>query len=596
MAGAETLVPGGDVEEVFGEGAFINDDDELDQSEVDDEPRHEASASEKLDRAMASVEWETGEYHAEINRKQPRQYKGQSCGGQVAQVDHPVDVAWIAKYFGGGTYSVSIKGPGKTAKSRNMTNVIHKSVFGIVIAGPPKLTEPWRGPGDEPEEAKDSAPEAGGNGVTPHVLEKFVDNSIEEGRWARRKLMEGPKQESDTRTLLEFQHKQAALAQKQNSELMQAMLMGAQRDDGTGAIIENMRSAMDQATRDHAREVREQAERHRDEVNRLQQEYSREREQQRDILAKAQADARDEMARREQAVRDNIASQIVSVKENAEAREKALQDLIADLRERLRSAEGKLEAAGRAEQDARLKAVGLEATLQNRPEPKEPLTHLQEFITLGTEVSKLTGNAPAEPTVIDQVTGILASPAASRVGEGIAGLLGNLGSRLGGGGAAAPPPPSVGMEAWQQHVGAGQQVQQLPQPPAAPPKRRRRRVKVAPGSEPEQEVEPEIPEGVEQEPPVEQPSEFDPNQVLQAIEQAAMEEMDHDVFIGQFVEMQGVEPAIADAQLMMLASAPADQVIAEIEGALGQMSSGARMYIRHVRAHLRQRFQLPAEE
>jgi hypothetical protein len=565
-----------------------------------------------LVQVLSQFDWAGGQYYIDVYRDRPFEWKGKDCHGYIDRVHRPVDIAWLEKFHGGKTYHFLIRGPHpKTGHE----GVIVGRINGIIVAGEPKLGgRSAREAIEGEEEGGGAPPTASGAGNTwDPIANKLVDATIDETKMLRRHALRGQDKPSELSVIMQQQQKSMELAQKRadaeaarQNTLMIELMRGRQDVGDPGesyrGIVDQMRRDMDTARAEHSRELRELAERHaqavrdleqrnREQVERMRDDAGSERDRLRDEADKREQRMRDEWGTREQSIRDTWDGRLAALKDNADAREKALQDIITEQRERLRDFDGKLTGLTTERDGARLEAVRLESVLSTKQDPKPPLESLQEVLTIGNEVARLTGQAPTPDSPMDQAMKVLQSEPAQRVAAGLQGFLSNMANR------GAMAPPAAGVEQWQQHV-QGQTALPAPQPMANPAQPRvvRRRRRVVPDGEMEMpeysggveaEVVPETPVPPPVPPPVPAPTptgEPDPRVILALIEDSAGVEKPVDQFLSELGAVVGGMPVLSQVAVLDF-----DILVGGIEENSGeQLTFAGKQYIREAIPRLRE--------
>lgn len=591
-----------------------------------------------LVQVLSQYDWPSGQYYIDLYRDRPYEWKGKDCHGFIDRVHRPIDIAWIERYHGGKTYHILIRGPHpKTGHE----NVIVGRVNSIVVGGEPKLGgRAGRQAAEEEEEGGASKVIQGQqSSYWDPVANKLVDATIDEAKMLRRHALQQRNQPSEFSVLLQQQSKSMELAQKRadaeaarQNQLMIELLRGRQDVGDPGesyrGIVDQMRRDMDQARSDHSRELREMGERHvqslrdlearhREQVERMRDDASAERDRFRTEADKREQRLRDEWRTREQSIRDTWEGRLAAQKEASDAREKSMQDMIKEQRERLRDLESRLQNLTSERDGAKLEAVRLTSVLATKQDPKPPLEALREVMAIGNEVAQLTGNAPTPETPIDQAMKLLSSEPAQRVAAGLQGWLTGMAGRV----SSAPQPPAAGLQQWQQYVQTG--GTSLPAPQANPPAitdgggggggrvvRRRRRTTPEgememPDYTEDEAEETAAPEGVpgngapQGAAPAPQPQsqpqpqgEPDAKQIVGLIEDSAQGDKPLDQFIDELGNLIGGPPV-----LQQIAVLDFNILVAGIEENSGEsLSYGAKQLIKNAIPRLRERLAAAAAQ
>jgi len=93
-------------------------------------------AKEDLQEVMNRYDWDSGDFDASIERIQPPTWQGRNCKGFIASFPHSIDEGFIEEHFGGGVYSIRVRGPNPRAgTSKGFLDGVR-----VKISGNPKVS------------------------------------------------------------------------------------------------------------------------------------------------------------------------------------------------------------------------------------------------------------------------------------------------------------------------------------------------------------------------------------------------------------------------------------------------------------------------
>jgi len=455
------------------EEVFPKDTGEIDEHYLDEKDEEPLILLELKQEKMGR-KWQTGLCLIQIYRDLPINDKeGNKISGKILDINHRIGSDWFEKNVGGGTYHVFLRGPADNPKHRGKP--ILGRVSNIVIGGqafinnktPPDLE--FVPAGQQPA-ARDEVVKLMGESA-----KRFEDllasqnkemaikmDRMEEARDRARdddKSMRENKESTMYEAMERMREKDQEVARDQASrtEGLFATILNSSKDPERDAAIRQQLDSVQEAARQrsesHSRELRDLSEVHRTQIDQVRQDFqaqliqvradasdrertamttqSEKERLMREEFDKRERDLRDTAATREQYLRDETDRRERSLRDGADKEEKHLLQQVTELKDEVRSLRDKGESLGKEASEAkfeRIKAEMVAAQSQDNPGGLMGLAkNMEEFQAVAGILGMAKGDAA--PDVLSQVTAVLNTEAAKRVGTGLANVAAGLVSR-----------------------------------------------------------------------------------------------------------------------------------------------------------------------